>query len=225
MENRRTEKQRRNSTNFGKHPRKRYDNKSGTREAPPQKPATVHILDYLPHGYENDNRPIHARQPIIQAIDENLLTLLEITPKEDEAPPSIGTIITTGGKDGLRIKRRITYDELSRGAKLELPISIQNIIDTDTARFMTIFNQPQAISPRLNTLNLIPGIGEKLMWEIIDAVKEKPFENFEEIEERIPTLYSTKQKVADRIIQEIKGEEKYYLIATPPKQRYERKTR
>lgn len=192
-------------------------NKKKENRSRPQNPVKIHILDYLPHGDENDRRPIHARKPLIQAIGEKELVLLELIPKEGEVPPMIGAVVTAGGEDGMRIKKRLLYEDLSRGAKLELPVALEEIMDADTARFMTVFNQPQAMSPRLNTLNLIPGIGEKHMWDIINQGREKPFESFQDIEQRIPTLYDPKQKMIERILRELKGEEKYYLLTTPPK--------
>ncbi len=219
MENKKAGNYGQNSNRRKRNSDRREESRFEKREPAPQKPATVHVLDYLPHGSESDKRPIHARQPLIQAIDEKQLTLVEINHKEGEMPPMLGTVLQTGGESGIRIKRRISYDELSRGAKLELPILIQEIIKNDSKRFIEIFNNPQVISPRLNSLNLIPGIGEKLMWEIIEAGKVKKFENIEDLEKRVPTLYGTEQKIIDRIILEIKGKEKYYLLAAEPRKK------
>ena len=42
------------------------------------------ILDFLPHGYPLDSRPMHRKTSIAQAIGVNNFTLLELVPKKGE---------------------------------------------------------------------------------------------------------------------------------------------
>ena len=37
----------------------------------------------------------------------------------------------------------------------------------------------------MHMLELLPGVGKKHMWEIIEARKDKPFESFEDIKNRV----------------------------------------
>ena len=41
------------------------------------------VLDFLPNGYSNDDRPMFKKTPIVQAIGKNNFTLLELVPKKD----------------------------------------------------------------------------------------------------------------------------------------------
>ena len=43
---------------------------------------TVIVLDFLPNGYLNDNRPMHMKTSIAQAIGKNHFILLELVPKK-----------------------------------------------------------------------------------------------------------------------------------------------
>ncbi len=65
------------------------------------------------------------------------------------------------------------------------------------------FNTAGAISTRLHKLELIPGIGKKYMWEIVEARKEKPFESFEDITTRIPSLNNPAEMIVNRVKQEL----------------------
>ena len=69
----------------------------------------------------------------------------------------------------------------------------------------------------------LPGIGKKYMWEIVEARKEKPFESFEDITKRIPSLNNPAEMIVNRVKQELdtttakKGKKKYYLFTPIPK--------
>ena len=39
-------------------------------------------LDFLPHGYISDTRPLHRKNPIVQALGKEKFTLLELVPKK-----------------------------------------------------------------------------------------------------------------------------------------------
>ena len=61
------------------------------------------------------------------------------------------------------------------------------------------------------------------MWEIVEARKEKPFESFEDITKRIPSLNNPAEMIVNRVKQELdtttakKGKKKYYLFTPIPK--------
>ena len=65
---------------------------------------------------------------------------------------------------------------------------------------------------RMHQLELLPGLGKKHMWEIIMARKAKPFENFEDLKNRVKLLPDPKQTVVKRIISELEGKEKYQIF-------------
>ena len=133
-----------------------------------EKEVYAWILDYLPYGNPDDNRPIYQKKPLLQAVGESNFVLLELVPKENVVP-DIGSRVYIG--DGERdlidhVKRRIRYDELSHGAQLELPVVVEQIVLDDEPRFVKFFNEAYSITPKLHMLELLPGIGKKLMWAI-----------------------------------------------------------
>ena len=65
---------------------------------------------------------------------------------------------------------------------------------------------------RMHQLELLPGLGKKHMWEVIEARKAKPFTSFEDIKERVKLLPDPKQIIVKRVLAEIEGKEKYKLF-------------
>ena len=82
------------------------------------------------------------------------------------------------------------------------------------ARFVEFFNKAQPLSMRMHQLELLPGVGKKHMWEVLNARKEKLFAGFEDIKERVKLLPDPKQLVIKRIIAEIEGKEKYRIFTS-----------
>jgi putative nucleotide binding protein len=50
------------------------------------------------------------------------------------------------------------------------------------------------------------------MWELLEKRKEKEFENFEDIKERVKLLPDPEKVVIRRIISELKGSDKYKIF-------------
>ena len=64
----------------------------------------------------------------------------------------------------------------------------------------------------MHQLELLPGMGKKHMWEIIEARKE-PFKNFDDIKKRIKLMPDPKKLIVKRILAEISGTEKHRIFA------------
>ena len=64
-------------------------------------------------------------------------------------------------------------------------------------------------------MELIPGIGKKTMWTILEERRKKPFESFEDIRNRSKAPDPV-VAITERIVRELRGEERYYLFVDPP---------
>jgi len=172
------------------------------------------ILDYLPNGYPLDTRPIHKKTPIAQAIGKEYFVLLELVPKKGISLQSHEEVYLGEGKrDKIHhILGRISLDKLTQTAKSELEFILDQLVDKYEKRFVEFFSTCGPINTRRHHLELIPGIGKKHMWEIIEARKEKPFESFEDIRQRVKLLPDPKQSVIKRILMEINNEDKHKLF-------------
>ncbi|MGV8175136.1 MAG: DUF655 domain-containing protein [Methanothrix sp.] len=188
---------------------------------PPKREEVARILDYLPYGRAQDSRS-YQKQPRVQSVGEANFVLMEMTPKEG-AVPVAGTrvYIGSGSRDIIdHVNRRIEYPELSNSAKLELPYQIQSIVLDNEARFIRYFNDAGPISTRMHGLELLPGIGKKLMWAILTERKKGAFKGFADLMERVKGLHYPEKLIAKRVEDELMDDRiKYRVFTTAPKMR------
>ena len=176
----------------------------------------AYVLDYLPHGRPG-TRPGYRAGALIQVVGEEYFTFLEAIARD-------GIVLKTSdkvyvGKDSRRkityIIGRINYDDLTSNAKMELPGTIEKIVLNRERWFITFFNTAQAVTPRMHALELIPGIGKKYMWQIIDERDRKPFQNLEDLQNRA-NMPTPSKLITRRILEELAGESKYRLFTRAP---------
>ncbi|WP_336025136.1 DUF655 domain-containing protein [Halobellus salinisoli] len=170
------------------------------------------VLDHLPHGRADDDRPRHRKSPLAYAIGERDFRLFEIT-LADDADVSIGDRIVIGpteARDVVSGFKQVMYDDLSNTAGAELEYAIEEIIDTNERRFVDFYNDAQPITLRLHQLNLLPGIGKKLRNNVLDQRKRGPFESFEDLEDRVSGLHRPKEVLIERIIEELRDDDLKY---------------
>lgn len=179
-----------------------------------KKEETVIVIDFLPNGYPFDERPMYMKTPIAQAIGKQRFVLLELVPKKGiHLQPYEEVYIGEGKRDKIHhIIGRLTPDKLTQTAKAELELVIKDIVKKDQQRFINFFNNAQPLSTRMHQLELLPGLGKKHMWEILEARKEKPFENFEDIKKRVKLMPDPEKSVIRRILKEISGTEKHRVF-------------
>ncbi|MFH0961859.1 MAG: DUF655 domain-containing protein [archaeon] len=183
------------------------------------------VLDILETGHSSDTRPLHLRERLVQVISEDLLVLREAVPT-NEWRPSLREVASRDDPakirriaDRLEAGRRVETIEFSRlttTAKNELESAVSEIVDRNEKRFVDFFNRAGPLTTRQHSLELLPGIGKKHLWDILDGRKTKPFESFAGIQVRIKLLSDPKKGVVKRIAAEIEGAQKYYLFVQPP---------
>ncbi|MBU0686031.1 MAG: DUF655 domain-containing protein [Thermoplasmatota archaeon] len=173
------------------------------------------ILDYLPQGLP-DEKMFH-REPVAYAVGEDQFKLFELVPKQ-------GVNLATGDRvyigkeldlrqEILHVKKRIGFNELTNASQSELPFVMLQIIKAHESRFVQFFNESQAITTRFHMLELLPGLGKKTMWSIIEERKKGPFKDFADISKRVPLAHQIEKLVAKRIEQELANpDEKYRLF-------------
>lgn len=165
----------------------------------------AYILDYIQNGKSS---VVRMREGvIIHAIGEEHLTLLELLGISNEKF-SIGERVYIG-KDGrekiISVLGRLDYNHISQSAKNELPIVIEKIVSVNEKRFIDYFNSAQPMTPRVHSLELIPGIGKTYMKSILNERDKRKFESFSDLQNRTGLRDVTKL-IAKRIYDEISGE-------------------
>lgn len=188
---------------------------------PPKREEVARVLDYLPYGRSPDSRS-YQKQPLVQAVGETNFVPMEMTPKAGVVPAAGTRVYIGSGERDLidHVNRRIDYAELSNSAKLELPFQIQNIVLDNEARFIRYFNDAGPISTRMHALELLPGIGKKLMWAVLNERRKGPFKSFTDLTERIKGLHNPEKLIAKRVEDELMDDKiKYRVFTTMPRMR------
>jgi putative nucleotide binding protein len=164
----------------------------------------AYVLDFIRRG---KSIIIKEREgPLVQAIGEERLTLLEILANIN-AEFSPGEKLQIGKENRSKITSvlgKINYDELTDEARNELQPVLEKMIRENEPRYVAYFNELQPITPRLHALELIPGIGKTFMKQIVNEREKRPFESFADIEKRIG-LRDPAKLLAKRIVEELSG--------------------
>ena len=178
------------------------------------KEETVIVLDFLPNGYSMDNRPMHLKNPIAQALGKKNFTLLELVPKKGvHLQPYEEVYIGEGKRDKIHhIIGRLPIGKLTQTARAELEFIVNDLISKNEEQFVDFFNKATPLGTRMHQLELLPGLGKKHMWEILEARKDKPFKSFEDIRKRVKLMPDPKKIMVKRILEEIQGSEKHKIF-------------
>ena len=178
------------------------------------------IIDLLLHGHPMEDKPSWSKTPIAQVITFPDFVLYEVKMNRDSE---------------IKLQEKATYEEFMRQNKLRDVIKkidykdltntskalLQQILEQQVAifegEFINFFNNSTSITPRMHALKLLPGVGQKHMWEILNARNRQKFTTFQDISDRTSISNPTKL-IAQRIIKELQREGvKYYLFSKTKK--------
>ncbi len=168
------------------------------------------VLDYLPYGYPLEQKRI----PIAQAIGEKNLTLLQLVPRRGiSLAVNEKVYIGEGKRDKIYyILGRLPKEKLTETAKEKLQEFVKEKIMSNENMFVDFFNKAEAINTRLHQIELLPGIGKKHMFAIIEERSKKLFDNLEDLKKRVSNLPDPRKAIEKRLIEEITEKQRYFLF-------------
>ena len=168
------------------------------------------ILDYLPNGYPLEKKMM----PIAQAIGKRNLVLLELVPRRGVSLETGEEVyIGEGKRDKIYyILGRLQREKLTESGKNQLQEFVDKIVKEQEKEFVEFFNKSEAINKRLHQIELLPGFGKKHMQEILKQRKEKEFESFDDMKQRIQNLPDPEKAIQKRILSELTDVERYNLF-------------
>ncbi|HDP73925.1 MAG TPA: DUF655 domain-containing protein [Candidatus Woesearchaeota archaeon] len=172
------------------------------------------ILDFLPNGYPFDNTPSYLKKPIAQAIGTRNFVLLELIPKKEAfLQPMQEVYIGMGKREEIHHVTGITaYEKLTATAKAELVYVIQNLVKKKEQQFIEFINKARSLTTRMHSLELLPGLGKKRMWELIEERENEPFKSFEDIKKRVKQMPDIVEMFTKRIIEEFSNDEQKHRL-------------
>jgi putative nucleotide binding protein len=176
------------------------------------------VLDFLPNGYPFDTTPSYKKNAIVQGLGKDHLVLLELVPKKEvKLQPNDEVYIGEGKRDQIHhIIGKLSMDKLTATANSVLHDVIKNMVEKQPQRFINFFNKALPLTTRMHQLELLPGVGKKHMWEIIEARADKPFENFDDIKKRVKLMPDPEKAILKRIMLELGGNEKHRIFVDVP---------
>jgi putative nucleotide binding protein len=170
----------------------------------------VIVLDFLPSGKPGDRKA----EPLAQTVGEKFFNLLEIVTKEEiSLRPGDRIYIGMDKRDQVKyIRSRIEYRDLTSFSRTELEEVLKDLITKDEKRFVEFFNKAGPVTTRLHSLELLPGVGKRHMWDILKVRREKPFESLDDLRNRVAMLPDPKKMIAKRVMDELEGKDRHRLF-------------
>ncbi len=166
------------------------------------------VLDHLPHGRTEDDRPQYQKQPLVYALDVEDFRLYEVVVDDPEF--TIGDRVALDDRPGVERFHKVEYEDLTGGAQSELDYAVEELVAAEEDRFVDFYNDAQPITLRLHQLNLLPGIGKKLRNTILDERKRRPFDSFGDLESRVSGLHGPDEVLVERILEEVHEDDLKY---------------
>ncbi len=171
------------------------------------------VLDYLAKGKSTSFKS----EPLAQLIGTKYFTLLEVVPKAD-LKASDEVYIGKETRDKIDyIKRRISYKELTNNSISELEKVLEDIVKKNEQKFVDFFNNSNPITLKRHQLELLPGLGKKHLFNILDERRNEPFKSYADLEKRVHLMPNPVKIIVKRILQELEEmDDKHYLFVRPP---------
>lgn len=171
------------------------------------------VLDFLQNGYAADSRPSHVKTAVAQAIGKNNLALLELVPRKGVfLQPYEEVYVGDQKREKIHhVIGKIPLSKLTPTAKSEVEHVLKQIIKEHEAEFVEFFNKSQPLSTRMHSLELLPGLGKKHMWEIIEERRD-PFTSYADLKSRVKLISDPEKLILKRILKELSGEEKHNIF-------------
>src|SRR5438552_426191 len=115
-------------------------------------------------------------------------------------------------KELMEIPMMSPFNAVTTAAQKEMPFVIQEVVKEKEEKFVDFFNRAQAITTRFHMLELLPGLGKKTMWAILEERKKGPFKSFQDLDARVPSIHHPERLVAKRIEMEISDPTQKYRL-------------
>ncbi len=172
----------------------------------------AYVLDYLPYGRSSE-KSRHLAVPTVQIMGGQYFTLLEAELKVG-ATVVVHERIYIGRERREKVDRiisRINYEQLTANAKAEIVPLVEELVKAQEKRFVDFFNNSQPVTPRMHSLELLPGIGKKSMWTIVNLREKALFASYKDIQDKTG-LTDVPRILSKRVLEELSAESKYRLF-------------
>ncbi len=202
-------------------PRRKRDHRSGPRKKKQfiKKFREVVILDLLIHGHPEENKPSWAKNPISQVLTFPDFVLYEVSVyKNSDLRVQEQKIYEEFLREEKlkEVLKKIDYNDLTSTSKALIQPILEKGVQNYEEEFIRFFNNSTSITPRMHALKLLPGVGQKHMWGILEARERQKFVTFQDIIDRT-SISNPSKLITLRIVKELQRDVKYYLFSKTQK--------
>lgn len=179
----------------------------------------VVVLDLLIHGHPEEDKPSWAKTPIAQVLTfpDFVLYEVKVNKSSNIQVQEQKTYEEFVNEEKLNdVLKKIDYNDLTSTSKALIQPILEKEVLKYEEEFINFFNNSTSITPRMHALKLLPGIGQKHMWEILNARERQKFGTFQDIADRTSISHPARL-IAQRIIKELQRDVKYYLFSKTQK--------
>ncbi len=168
-----------------------------------------YVLEYLPFGLPDSK----DRKPLAVILTDSLGLLLVALKKDVKVDVGKNVYIGENKRDEVHhIIQRITPDKLSGSGLSELNQKIELIVKENEPKFIGIINKLGSVNIRLHSLNLLPGVGKKMVQKILEERNKEPFKSYEDFDERVGFSQNISNSIKERIMEELENKDKYHIF-------------
>ncbi|MFQ5951048.1 MAG: DUF655 domain-containing protein [Candidatus Geothermarchaeales archaeon] len=169
---------------------------------------------YILDTFDAESSLAHRRYrgQVAQLMGEKYFIMLEgLARQSAELDTSDRVYVGPGSRGKIAVVlRRIAMDDLTAFAKGEIGRTVEKSISLNESRWTDVLNTMGSLTPRLHSLQLLPGIGRKMVWAVITEREKRPFRGFTDFQMR--TRIDPLKTLAKRVRDELAGSQKYYLF-------------
>ena len=170
-----------------------------------------YIIDFYPQGKSLSRKRSNDYNPLAVIVTANYFEFFDvILSLGSEFSPQEQLIIKSNDKRIININK-INFSQLSSSALDILPSIIKDIVVAFEIRYIKFLNQAHPLTTQMHQLRLLPGVGQKRMWAILESRKKTPFTSFNDFSERTG-ISDPISLFSGRILSEINTSPKYRLF-------------
>ncbi len=170
----------------------------------------AYVLEYLPYGLAGSK----DRRPSAIILTDSLGLLL-VALKKEAKPLEVGMKVYIGEnkrEEVHHIIERISPEKLNENGFMVLHEKLHEKVMENEKQYIEIINKIGPVNVRLHALSLIPGMGKKMVQKVVEERGKKPFESYQEMEDRLGASYNAAKSIEDRIIEEMENKDKYRIF-------------
>ncbi len=169
------------------------------------------IIDFFPQGKSLSRKREEDYNPLAVVVTTNGFRFFDVILVKNTKCSLRDTLEITFSNRKILQLNQIQYDQLSSSSLKIIPEIIKQVVVKTESHYVAFLNQAHPLTTRMHQLQLLPGVGQKRMWTILEARKKALFGNFEDFTKRTG-ISDPSSLFSNRIIAELEEPPKYRIF-------------